>query len=72
MKKAIIQKMSEIIAEGVLGDIGEDNILSIDPDSVDVIVQRTMDEAETMVYEKVLGEINKKLATFHDHMEKWW
>jgi hypothetical protein len=71
MKKLVIQKVSDIITEEVLGDIQE-RILTIDPDSVDSIIQKAIDEMETQVYEKILGKINIELEAHHDHLDRWW
>lgn len=72
MKPTIIRKIADLLTEEVLSDIGQDNLVSIDPDSVDVIIQEAMDSIESNVYDKTLNKINEELATVHDHMDKWW
>ncbi len=72
MKRAIITRVTDLLTEEVLSDIGVERIPNIDPDSVDAIIQKAVDEIETQVYDKILVKINEELANCSDHMDRWW
>jgi hypothetical protein len=71
MKRTIISKVSDMLADEVLTDVGED-LLSIDPDTIDSIVQKAIDTIETQVYEKTLNKINVEWESHRMHLDKWW
>ncbi len=72
MKRAIITRVTDLLTEEVLSEIGVERIPNIDPDSVDAIIQKAVDEIETQVYDKILVKINEELANCSDHMDRWW
>jgi hypothetical protein len=72
MKKTVINNVIDLLTEEVLADIGERNLPTIDPDSIDVIVQKTLDDIENQIYDNVLVRINEELESSLDNVTKWW
>lgn len=72
MKKVVISRITDLLTEEVLTDIGREQLTSVDTDTMDVIIQKAVDEVETQVYTKILAKINEELASVNDHVDKWW
>lgn len=72
MSRVTVAKVIDMLVDHVTQEIGEEELHKVPPDSIDVIVQTTMDDIETKVYDRILESVNAKLATIHEHQDKWW
>jgi hypothetical protein len=72
MKKAVVVKIVDSLKKEIIDELGGENLISVSTDAIDVIIQTALDEIETVLYDSLLGDINKTLEEYSLHLDKWW